>query len=69
MREFSLALTGCILPIKTFSILSETDEECFTSDDTLWKRVKEDREFAEREVKWFSVTSRFVKVCLRQKRK
>lgn len=69
LREFSLALTGCSMPVKVFTQLSEEDRECFTDDVTLWKRVKEDKEFADREVKWFSVTSEFVKVCLRQKRK
>lgn len=69
MREFSLALTGCLVPIKIFTQLSEEDRECFADDDALWKRVKEDKEFSEREVKWFSVKAEFVKVCLKQKRK
>ena len=69
MREFSLALTNCLVPIITFTQLTEEDRECFADDDTLWKRVKEDKEFSEREVKWFSVKSDFVRVCLKQKEK
>lgn len=65
LREFSLALTGCELPIKIFTLSDETDKECFANDEALWKRAKEDKEFGDQEVRWFSVTLKFVKVRIK----